>query len=237
MATLPISIPPTFRDFYSFEQHVKTCRAKRGLTVVEGWYQAPVFYYSNPFSLIGPDEPVSAPEGCNELDYELELGVVIGTNGKNIRREDAWKHVAGFIVVNDFSARDIQRREMAVGLGPAKAKDFATAVGPRLVPLSELGAQINGETVTLAMSARLNGKALSRGNSRDLYFSFPQMIEFASRDCELRTGDLLASGTVGTGCILELGPEITGGWLKPGDVVELEIEKLGVLRNLITARA
>lgn len=237
MPTLPISIPPTFRDFYSFEQHVKTCRAKRGLTVVEGWYQAPVFYYSNPFSLIGPDAAVSAPGGCTELDYELELGVVIGTGGKNIRREEAWKHVAGLIIVNDFSARDIQRREMAVGLGPAKAKDFATAVGPRLVPLSELGAHIHGEKVTLAMSARVNGNTLSQGNARDLYFSFPQMIEFASHDCELRAGDLLGSGTVGTGCILELGPENTGGWLKPGDVVELEIEKLGVLRNIIAARA
>jgi fumarylacetoacetate (FAA) hydrolase len=237
MATLPISVPPAFRDFYSFEQHVKTCRAKRGLTVAEGWYQAPVFYYSNPFSLVGPDAPVSAPEGCRELDYELELGAVIGTGGKNIRRENAWNHIAGFIIVNDFSARDIQRREMAVGLGPAKAKDFATAVGPRLVPLSELGAQIDGEKITLAMSARVNGKTLSQGNSRDLYFSFSQMIEFASQDCELRAGDLLGSGTIGTGCILELGPENTGGWLKPGDVVELEIERLGVLRNPIVARS
>ncbi len=237
MPPLPISVPPTFRDFYSFEQHVKTCRAKRGLPVVDGWYQAPVFYYSNPFSLIGPESPVCAPEGCAELDYELELGVVIGAGGKNIRREEAWKHVAGFIIVNDLSARDIQRREMAVGLGPAKAKDFATAVGPRLVPLSELAEQISGEKIALEMSARVNGKTLSRGNSRDLYFSFPHMIEFASRDCELRAGDLLGSGTVGTGCILELGPENTGGWLKPGDVVELEIERLGVLRNVITVRA
>jgi len=165
MAVLPIPIPPTFRDFYSFEQHVKTCRAKRGLPVAEGWYQAPVFYYSNPFSLSGPDAPVSAPEGCNELDYELELGVVIGTAGKNIRRNGAWKHIA------DSSSSTIFPRAIFSGVkwpwaGPAKAKDFATAVGPRLVPLSELGEHINGETISLAMSARVNGKTLSRGNSR-----------------------------------------------------------------------
>ncbi len=236
MPNLPISVPHAFRDFYSFEQHVKTCRAKRGLTVVEGWYQAPVFYYSNPMSLIGPNIPVAAPEGCNELDYELEIAAVIGVGGKNIRREDAWKHVSGFVILNDFSARDIQRREMAVGLGPAKGKDFATGVGPHLIPLRELEANIHGESLELAMTARVNGRTLSNGNSRDLYFSFPQMIEFASRDCALFPNDLLGSGTVGTGCILELGPENTGGWLKPGDVVELEIENMGVLRNPIVAR-
>ena len=233
----PLLSPPAFRDFYAFEQHVATCRAKRGLEMVPQWYEQPAFYFSSPASLAGHDAPVYGPAGCQELDYELELGLVIGKGGRDIRREDAWDHVAGFTIVNDFSARDLQRREMAVGLGPAKGKDFATAVGPWLVTLDEFRDRIDAEgRLHLEMTARVNGRELSRGNAADMYFTWPRIIEHASRDATLHPGDLLGSGTVGTGCILELGPENTGGWLKPGDVVELEIERLGVLRTPIVAR-
>ena len=232
----PVVRPPAFRDFYAFEQHVKTARARRGLGMVPAWYEIPVFYFSNPTALVGHDAAVFAPAGCAELDYELELGIVIGLGGKNIAPDQAWDHVAGFTVINDLSARDLQRQEVPVGLGPAKAKDFATAVGPWLVTRDEFSDRIDGERLTLEMSARVNGRELSRGNVASLHHPIPRLIAQASRDAELLPGDLLGTGTVGTGCILELGVETTGGWLKPGDVVELEIERIGRLRTPIVAR-
>ena len=232
----PIRRPPSFRDFYAFEAHVKTARAKRGLEMPPAWYELPVFYFSNPNALVGHDASVHAPAGCTELDYELELGAVIGRAGRDIAPENAWEHVYGFTIINDLSARDLQRKEMSVGLGPAKGKDFATAVGPWLVARYEVADRINGETLTLDMKARVNGRELSRGNVASLHHSIPRMIAHASRDAELFPGDLIGTGTVGTGCILELGSENTGGWLKPGDVVELEIERIGVLRTRIVAR-
>lgn len=233
----PVPMPRTFRDFYAFEQHVATCRGKRGLKMEPAWYEQPVFYFSNPVSLVGHEQTVYAPAGCAQLDYELELGLIIGRGGKDIAARDAWDHIAGFTIINDLSARDVQRREMSVGLGPAKGKDFATAVGPWLVTLDDLRDKIDDEgRVHLAMSARVNGRELSRGDAAMMHFTWPRIIEQASRDAMLMPGDLLGSGTVGTGCILELGPETTGGWLKAGDVVELEIERLGVLRTPIVAR-
>ena len=232
----PILRPSAFRDFYAFEQHVKTARARRGLDMIGAWYELPVFYFANPNSLIVDNGLVTAPAGSQELDYELELGAVIGKWGRDIPIARAWEHVAGFVILNDFSARDLQRAEMEVGLGPAKGKDFATAIGPMLVTRDEVSDRISGEKISLEMRARVNGRELSRGNSAALHHSFPKLIAHASRDADLFPGDLIGSGTVGTGCILELGPENTGGWLKPGDNVELEIEKLGVLRTRIAAR-
>lgn len=232
----PIPHPPAFRDFYAFEAHVRTARARRGLEVPPAWYEIPVFYFSNHHSLVGDNAGVWAPAGCVELDYELELGIVIGTGGRDISPERAWAHVAGFTILNDLSARDLQRAEMSVGLGPAKGKDFATAAGPVLVTRDEFADRIEGERLTLAMSARVNGREYSRGNTASLHHSIPRLIAQASRDAELYPGDLLGTGTVGTGCLLELGPEIHGGWLRPGDVVELEIERIGVLRTRIVSR-
>lgn len=232
----PILRPPAFRDFYAFEQHVKTARARRGLEVPPAWYEVPVFYFSNHNALLGHEAPVFAPAGCVELDYELELGVVIGRGGRDIPAERAWEHVFGFTIINDLSARDLQRKEMVVGLGPAKGKDFATAVGPWIVPRSRFVDRIDGEKLSLEMSARVNGRELSRGNVATLHHAIPRLIAHASRDVDLFPGDLIGTGTVGTGCILELGPENTGGWLKPGDVVELEIERIGVLRTPVVAR-
>ncbi len=233
----PILRPPAFRDFYGFEQHVRTVRSRRGLDMIQAWYETPAFYFSNPNSLVGDEESISAPAASGELDYGLQLGLIIGTRSRNISPGQAWSCVAGFTVINDFCARDVQRAELAIGLGPAKAKDFATAVGPVLVTRDEFADKIENDVISLEMRARLNGRELSRGNSNSLFHSFPKMIANASRDADLFVGDLIGSGTIGAGCILELSPEHTGGWLKPGDVIELEVERVGVLRTKILVRS
>lgn len=232
---MPAPFPvASFRDFYAFEEHVKTCRGHRGLAMVPQWYDVPVFYFSNAVAVIGDGDPVSAPYGSAALDYELELACVIGTAARNLSDDDsAMDCVAGFTILNDWSARDIQRVEMAVGLGPSKSKDFATSVGPRLVPFEELKPNYRDGRLHLEMTASVNGKEYSRGDSGSMYWTWPQILAHASRDTELRPGDLIGSGTVGTGCILELTPEAVGGWLQPGDLVELTIRHLGVLRNTV----
>jgi len=212
----PVLRPPSVRDFYAFEQHVRTARASRGLEVPAEWYEAPVFYFSNPAAIYGPEDEVPYPEGTAELDYELEVAAVIGAEGG----------IGGFTVMNDWSARDLQRQEMAVGLGPAKGKDFATSLGPLLVTPDELG------DLRVEMVARVNGEERSRGNLGDLHYSWDAIVAHAARNTALRPGDVLGSGTVGTGCILEHGD---GRWLRPGDVVELEVEGIGVLRNRVAS--
>ena len=224
----------SIRDFYAFEQHVKTCRRHRGLDMVAAWYQVPVFYFSNPASVVRQDQDVWAPRGCNELDYELELACVIGREARDLPADDrALDAVAGFTIMNDWSARDLQRLEMSVGLGPSKGKDFATSLGPEVVSLDELADCYRDGRLHLEMTASLNGRLLSRGNSGSMYWTWPQLLAHASRDATLKAGDVIGSGTVGTGCILELTTDVAGGWLKPGDVVELSIERLGTLRNRV----
>jgi fumarylacetoacetate (FAA) hydrolase len=210
----PVLHPPSVRDFYAFEQHVKTARASRGLEVPPEWYELPVFYFSNPAAIYGPEDEIPYPGDTNELDYELEVAAIIGAD----------EQIAGFTVMNDWSARDLQRAEMRVGLGPAKGKDFATSLGPVVVTRDEFDGA-GGEMV-----ARVNGEERSRGNLSDLYHSWDAIAAQAARNTHLRPGDVLGSGTVGTGCILEHGD---GRWLQRGDVVELEVEGLGVLRNRI----
>jgi fumarylacetoacetate (FAA) hydrolase len=223
----------TFRDFYAFENHVKTARARRGLEMIPEWYDFPVFYFSNPSAVYGDGNTIPYPHGAEWLDYELEVAAIIGKQGINIPVHEAETYIAGYTILNDWSARDVQRKEMAVGLGPAKGKDFATSLGPTLVTPDKLEDRRSGKGYDLTMVARVNGKELSRGNWNTLYFSFTEMIARASENVMLYAGDVIGSGTVGTGCILELGPETVGGWLKVGDVVELEIERLGVLKNTI----
>ena len=224
----------SFRDFYAFEQHVKTCRALRGAPMLKEWYAQPVFYFSNHFALVHDGQEVPVPIGSNRLDFELEIGVVIGKAGRNIPVDQAWEHVLGFTIVNDLSARDLQKAEMRVGLGPSKGKDFATAVGPQLVPMKQLQDRIRDGRIDSPMRAYVNDTLLSEGNASTMYFSWPEIIAHASRNVTLQPGELLGSGTVGTGCILELQPENTGGWLKPGDVVRLEVDPLGSLTNTIS---
>jgi 2-keto-4-pentenoate hydratase/2-oxohepta-3-ene-1,7-dioic acid hydratase in catechol pathway len=228
----PIPRPVSIRDFYAFEEHVKTARKRRGLDVVPEWYDIPVFYFTNHLAVKGPDEAVIGPAGCEWLDYELEIACVIGKEGRNISREKAEDHIYGYFIMNDWSARDIQKHEMKVGLGPAKGKDFATSFGPYLVTKDEMDAFREGDRFDLAMTAKVNGRLLSKGNYKDIYYTFADMIERASKDVTLYPGEVIGSGTVGTGCILELGTE-THRWLKTGDEVELEIDGLGVLRNKV----
>lgn len=219
----PVLKPGVLLDFYTFEQHVKTARAQRNLAMIPEWYQYPVYYYSNPRTLKGPDELITFPTGETRRDYELELAVIIGKRGKGIAVEDADAYIAGYTIMNDWSARAIQQEVMKVGLGPAKGKDFATSLGPWLVTPDEIP-----NPRQLQMLARINGEEWSRGNSGDAYYTFAQMIAFVSENTTLYPGDVIGSGTVGTGCGLELGR-----YLQPGDYVELEIEHLGVLGNSV----
>ena len=232
----PLPDPPTVRDFYAFEQHVKAARFRRNAAMLPEWYQFPVFYFSNTSALLGTDEPVPYPTASAELDFELELACVIGQTGSDIAAEEAPGYIAGYMVMNDWSARDLQRVEMRLNLGPAKGKDFATSLGPWLVTPDELADKRVGigrdERYDLAMLGRINGDQLAADNAKTIYYSFPQLIERAAQHVYLRPGDIIGSGTCGTGCILELGTE-RHRWLQPGDVVEMEIERLGILRNTI----
>jgi fumarylacetoacetate (FAA) hydrolase len=223
----------SLRDFYSFEAHVKTARARRGLAMLPEWYEQPVFYFSNPRAVFGHDAVVPHPKNSQALDFELEVAAIIGKGGIDIEVAEAEAHIIGYTIMNDWSARDLQRQEMKVGLGPAKGKDFATSLGPTLIDPTTLANRRAGKGYDLAMVARRNGQECSRGNWRDIGWSFAEMIARASADCMLYPGDVIGSGTVGTGCILELGEENVGGWLQPGDVLELEIERFGILRNRI----
>ncbi len=230
----PVPDPRTFRDFYAFEQHVKTCRQKRGQEMLPEWYEIAVFYFSNPTAMLGHNQPVKKPTDTKELDLELEVGCVLGREVTNAAGQQADDAIFGYMVLNDLSARDLQRYEMKCMLGPAKGKDFATAIGPFVVTTDELADVKAGPgKYDLTMVARKNGKEISRGNMNQLTHDFTKMVERASRDVTLYPGDVLGSGTVGTGCILELGPENTGGWLEPGDTIELEIDRLGTLTTPI----
>jgi fumarylacetoacetate (FAA) hydrolase len=228
----PLPRPSSLRDFYAFERHAKTAYANRGRELPPEWYEIPVFYFSNAASVIGPEAAVRRPPGSLALDYELEVACVIGVGGKEIEAEAAAEHIFGFTILNDWSARDVQARETRVGLGPAKGKDFATSLGPWIVTPDELADRATGRpgVYDLAMQARVNGERRSSGNWNELHHSFGDMIARASSGVALEPGDVLGSGTVGTGCLLEL-TRGQGPWLQRGDVVELEIDRLGVLRN------
>jgi 2-keto-4-pentenoate hydratase/2-oxohepta-3-ene-1,7-dioic acid hydratase in catechol pathway len=228
----PLPTPKSFRDFYAFEQHVKSARENRGLKMIPEWYQIPVFYFSNHLAIKGPEDKISMPVQCNCLDYELEVACIIGKQGRNITAEEAEDFIFGYCILNDWSARDLQRQEMRVGLGPAKGKDFSTTIGPWIITKDEMEHLRTGKGFDISMKARVNGVLLSEGNMKDIYYSFGEMIERASAGVTLYPGEIIGSGTVGTGCILELGTE-AHRWLQPGDVVELEIDNLGVLKNSI----
>ncbi|HKE97674.1 MAG TPA: fumarylacetoacetate hydrolase family protein [Actinomycetes bacterium] len=234
----PVAPPPSLRDFSAFEAHVRTARARRGLGMLPDWYELPVFYFSNPHAVLGPGAAVAAPPRSRELDYELEVALVLGRGGRDVRLDEADRLVAGFTVMNDWSARDVQRREMRLSLGPAKGKDFATSLGPWLVTRDEFAPRGLRSVPDAGMAARVNGVEYSRSNLDTLWWSFAEMVVYAAEAAPVRPGDVLGSGTCGTGCILELSSVHGAGrypYLEPGDRVELEVDGLGVLASPVVA--
>ncbi len=217
----PVIRPRAMLDFYTFEQHVKTCRAKRGLDVVPQWYRIPAYYNSNASALFGDGQRVPFPPDEDRLDYELELACVIGKPCRNVRESEAQQVIAGYTILNDWSARSRQAEAMVIGLGPAPGKDHASSLGPYLVTPDSMP-----DPRDLGMRAYVNGELWSEGNSGSSQFTFAQMICFASRCRTLFAGDVLGSGTVGSGCGLE-----QDRFLSPGDRVRLEIDGLGSLEN------
>ena len=219
----PLPNPPSLRDFIAFEDHIAATSKKRGQPIPPEWYKFPVYYKGNHRTIIGPDEDLAWPLDTAKLDYELELACIIGRGGQDVSERDAASYIAGYTIMNDFSARDIQFQEMACRLGPAKGKDFATAIGPCLVTPDEIE-----DLNALKMVARVNGEIWSEGRFGTIHWSFPQMIAHVSRGEPIYPGDLFGSGTVGGGCGLEMDR-----FLKPGDVVELEIQPIGILRTKV----
>ncbi len=230
----PLQRPSTLRDFYAFETHVKTANKNRGREVPEEWYQVPVFYFTNPNTIHGLGDEVSIPAYTKAMDYELEVAAIIGKPGMDIKAENALDHIFGFTILNDWSARDVQRMEMKVGLGPAKGKDFASSLGPWIVTPDEFRAKKTDRigVYDAMMTAKVNGVERSRGNWKDIHYSFGEIIARASEGVTLYPGDVIGSGTVGTGCLLEI-TKGEGPWLNKGDLVELEIEGIGILANKV----
>ena len=233
----PILAPPSFRDFYAFERHVGTMWKRRDMEIPEAWFRLPIFYFSNVSEIRGPDEPVWAPAASRELDYELEVAALVDTPARDLDAARGEEAIGGYTILNDWSARDLQREETTVRLGPAKGKDFASSIGPWLVTPDELADAREAKGYDLAMTASINGSELSRGTWSSAHFSFGEMVERASADVRLRPGDLLGSGTVGTGCLLEIRDETLGRYLEPGDSVTLAIERLGELTAPVVERA
>ncbi len=228
---IPLPKVTSIRDFYSFEEHVRKARARRGLNVAPEWYEVPAYYYSGTSMIFPSGSSVPYPAFTAELDYEMEVAVVIGKEGINIRNEDALSHVLGFTLANDWSARDLQRKEMNIGLGPSKSKDFATSLGPYITTTDELEEfKESDDRFDIPVETYVNGKRYSAGNIRDMHWSFSDLVEYASKGTRLRRGDVIMSGTISTGCILELGPE-EYSWLKRGDVVSIRSPVLGELTN------
>ncbi len=230
----PVSMPPTFRDFMAFEKHVENTRKQFGKEGVQKeWYEAPAFFYGHTGNLIGTNVPLKMPEFTKELDFELEVAIVISQTGSDILPEDADNFILGFTILNDWTARDIQRREARVGLGYSKSKDFATSIGPHLVTPDELESRVienqRGKVYNLEATATVNGEEICRSNLKEMYWTFAEMIAFASEGSKVMQGDLIASGTLPGGCLLERG----GPYLNVGDVVELSVDRLGTLSNTI----
>ena len=242
----PIPRPNSLRDAYAFRQHVETSRRNRGLEMIKEFDDFPVFYFSNHNAIFGPSDDIQCmPSHFEKLDYELEIAILIGKEGINVKAENAKEYIAGFMIMNDMSSRGLQMKEMKLNLGPAKGKDFASVLGPYLVTTDELSGNIineddNGCNYDLQMTCSLNGKLLSKGNLKDMAWSFEKIIERVSYGATIYPGDIIGSGTVGTGCLLEINgtnklksSDFTEVWLKENDVVEMEIEKLGKITNKI----
>lgn len=238
----PVPRPTSMRDGYAFRQHVEAARRNRGVPMIPEFDEIPIFYFTNHNAVTGPGPVEVMPLHCEQLDFELEAAIVIGREGRNIPAAEADDYIAGYMVMNDWSARALQMHEMKLNLGPAKGKDFATSIGPWMVTRDELapwripGEQ--GERFDLTMTTTISGEEVSRGNLKDMHWTFAQIIERASYGVTLYPGDVIGSGTVGTGCFLELnGSKVyePAWWLKPGDTVVCAIDQLGALENTLVA--
>ena len=243
----PVPFPTSCRDGYAFRQHVAAARRNRKADMIPEFDQYPIFYFTNHHSIQGPGEISCMPDHFEKLDFELEAAIVICRHGRNIRAEEADDYIGGIMIMNDMSARRLQMEEMLLNLGPAKGKDFATVTGPMLVTMDELEAfeipakeNHTGKSWNLKMKCWVNGVQVSEGNVGDMDWTFAEIIERASYGVTLHPGDVIGSGTVGTGCFLELNgtgklndPDYEEQWLKEGDIVEMEIENLGKLSNTI----
>lgn len=228
---VPVPEVTSIRDFYTFEEHAKKARSERGLEMAKEWYEIPVYYYSGTSMLFPTNSRIPYPDFTTKLDYEMEVAAVIGREGSNIDESDALSHILGLALANDWSARDLQIKEMAVGLGPSKSKDFATSIGPYITTIDEIIENIDEKgRIDLKVECYVNGIKYSSGNLKDMYWSFPKLISWASRNTKLRKGDIIMSGTISTGSIIELGYE-TYGWLKKGDTVSIRSPILGELNN------
>jgi fumarylacetoacetate (FAA) hydrolase len=245
----PVPFPTSCRDGYAFRQHVAAARRNRKVDMIAEFDQYPIFYLTNHLAITGPGEVRCMPDHFEKLDFELEAAIVICKHGRNIRAEEADEYIGGIMIMNDWSARRLQMEEMLLNLGPAKGKDFATSIGPWLVTLDELQ-QFEipakeghvGKNWNLKMTCTVNGQKVSEGSLGDMDWTFAEIIERASYGVDLHPGDVIGSGTVGTGCFLELNgtgklndPNYTEQWLQAGDVVDMEIEALGVLNNTVVA--
>ncbi|MFA9430192.1 fumarylacetoacetate hydrolase family protein [Egicoccus sp. AB-alg2] len=234
--------PPTLRDFVAFEEHVEGIvkSVSPDAVVVEEWYAAPTFYFTNPHAIVGPGDEVAVPPGCRELDFELEVAAVVGRDGTTLAPAEAEEHIFGYTILNDWSARDLQRVEMRVGLGPAKGKDFASSLGPSLVTADELETFRDADGfLALALTVTVNGEEIGRDLASNMGWPFRDLVAYASRGTWVRAGDVLGSGTCGNGgCLAELwgrrGQKDPPA-LQPGDVVELNVEGLGTLTNIVVA--
>jgi fumarylacetoacetate (FAA) hydrolase len=236
----PVPYPTSMRDGYAFRQHVEAARRNRGVEMIKEFDDFPIFYLTNHNATTGPGDVFIREAHLDKMDFELECAIVIGKECRNVSAAEADDYIFGYMVMNDWSARALQMQEMKLNLGPAKGKDFATSIGPWLVTRDELAAKrIDGETgerYDLRMQAFVNGKQVSDGNVKDMTWTFAQIVERASYGVTLYPGDVIGSGTVGTGCFLELnGSKVFDPpwWLKEGDVVKLDIDALGSLENTL----
>ncbi|HTI11221.1 MAG TPA: fumarylacetoacetate hydrolase family protein [Puia sp.] len=243
----PVPFPSSCRDGYAFRQHVAAARRNRGVPMIPEFDQYPIFYFTNHHSIQGPGDIRCMPDHFEKLDFELEVAIVISRHGRNIPASEADDYIGGLMIMNDISARKLQMEEMLLNLGPAKGKDFSTVIGPWLVTLDELQPfevpckeGHTGKNWNLRMLCRVNGQQVSDGNAADMDWTFAELIERASYGVDLYPGDVIGSGTVGTGCFLELNgtgklndPGYTEQWLQENDVVELEVDGLGILHNTI----
>ena len=246
----PIPNPNSLRDAYAFRQHVETSRKNRGLEMIKEFDEFPVFYFSNHNAIYGPQDEIKCmPSHFEKLDFELEIAIVIGKEGRNLKANEASSYIAGYMIMNDVSARGLQMKEMKLNLGPAKGKDFASVIGPYLVTPDEIKDKLidkggYGSIYDLKMSCFLNNQLVSEGNFKDMNWTFEQIIERVSYGTTIYPGDIIGSGTVGTGCLLEING--TGKikdsnykevWLKEGDVVKMKIDKLGEISNKIVSES